>query len=157
MKKRFFPLLLLTLAVLLLSGCSKDALLRSYDRVLRCVGDAVLTHGDGLTGKRIFGAEHYTGTYTADYDRATTTEYLFGGTSLGHGSCQELTVTCTLTCEKGSARVFYRSGSDDPVTLLETDGSFTGSLAVPAGSNYLGIECDGFTGRLELRVTGSEL
>ena len=152
MKKRIFPLLLLTLAVLLLSGCSKDEMLRHYDRALQCIGDAVLTRGDGLTGKRIFGAEHYTGSYAADYDRATTTEYLFGGTGLSRGGSRELTVTCTLTCDAGSARVFYRSGSDDPVTLLETDGFYSGTLTVPAGSNYLGVICDGFTGRLELRV-----
>lgn len=156
MKKRFFPLLLLTLAVLLLSGCSKDEMLRQYDRALQCIGDAVLTHGDSLTGKRIFGAEHYTGTYTADYRRTTTTEYLFGGTGLSRGGSQELTVTCTLTCENGSARVFYQSGSDDPVTLLETDGSYSGTLTVPAGSNYLGVICDGFTGRLELRVASED-
>lgn len=155
MKKRFYPLLVLLLAALLLTGCSKDAILRYYDQALQFAGDAALTHGAGLTGKRTFGAQHYTGTYTADYRRATKTEYLFGGTSLGSG--QELTVTCALTCEAGTARVFFRSGSDDPVTLLETDGTYSGALSVPAGSNYLGVTCDGFTGHLELRVTGAEL
>lgn len=155
MKKRFYPLLVLFLAALLLTGCSKDTILRHYDHALQLAGDAALTRTAGLTGKRTFGAAHYTGTYTADYRCATKTEYLFGGTSLG--SSQELTVTCTLTCESGVARVFFQSGSDDPVTLLETDGSYTGSLSVPAGGNYLGVTCDGFTGRLELRVTGAEL
>lgn len=157
MKKRFYPLLLLLLAALLLSGCSKDVLLRHYDHALQSAGDTVLTRAAGLTGKRTFGAEHYTGTYAADYRRATKTEYLFGGTSLSRGGSQELTVTCTLTCDIGSARVFFQSGSDDPVTLLETDGSYTGTLTVPAGSNYLGVVCDGFTGHLELCVTGIEL
>lgn len=157
MKKRFHLLLVLLLAALLLTGCSKDAILRHYDHALQLAGDTALTHAAGLTGKRTFGAEHYTGTYAADYLHATKTEYLFGGTSLGRGGGQELTVTCTLTCEAGTARVFYRSGSDDPITLLETDGAYTGTLAVPAGSNYLGVTCDGFTGHLELRVTGAEL
>lgn len=154
MKKRLYPLFLLL--ALLLSGCSKDALLRHYDHALQRTGDAVLTRAAGLTGKRTFGAEHYTGTYTADYRRATKTEYLFGGTGLSHGGVQELTVTCTLTCDTGSARVFFQSGSDDPVTLLETDGVYTGTFSVPAGGNYLGVTCDGFTGRLELQVTGAE-
>lgn len=157
MKKRFYPLLLLLFAALLLSGCSKDAILRRYDHALQLAGDAVLTRAASLAGKRTFSAEHYTGTYTADYRRATKTEYLFGGTSLGRGGSQELTVACTMTCDTGTARVFFQSGSDEPVTLLETEGSYAGNLTVPAGSNYLGVACDGFTGHLELCVTGAEL
>ena len=61
----------------------------------------------------------YTGTYTADYENFSDTAYLFGGTSIKREAGKELSIDCTLEVTEGTAKVFWISGSDEAVTLIE--------------------------------------
>ena len=69
--------------------------------------------------KKEIRIDEYTGTYTADYENFSDTEYLFGGTSIKREAGKELSIDCTLEIMEGTAKVFWISGSDEAVTLIE--------------------------------------
>ena len=69
--------------------------------------------------KKEIRIEEYTGTYTADYENFSDTAYLFGGTSIKREAGKELSIDCTLEVTEGTAKVFWISGSDEAVTLIE--------------------------------------
>ena len=69
--------------------------------------------------KKEIRIDEYTGTYTADYENFSDTEYLFGGTSIKREAGKELSIDCTLEVTEGTAKVFWISGSDEAVTLIE--------------------------------------
>ena len=69
--------------------------------------------------KKEIRIDEYTGTYTADYENFSDTAYLFGGTSIKREAGQELSIDCTLEVTEGTAKVFWISGSDEAVTLIE--------------------------------------
>ena len=50
------------------------------------------------------------------------------------------------------AEVFWISGSDEAVTLIETTGTYSDTITLPDGGNYIGIECENFTGSIKLTV-----
>ena len=52
----------------------------------------------------------------------------------------------------GTAKVFWISGADEEVTLLETTGTYSDTITLPEGGNYIGIECENFTGSIELNM-----
>jgi len=69
--------------------------------------------------KKEIRIDEYTGTYTADYENFSDTAYLFGGTSIKREAGKELSIDCTLEVMEGTAKVFWISGSDEAVTLIE--------------------------------------
>ena len=152
-KKWFFfaPVSVLSLS-LLLAGCSKEGILKQYNRVVELAGNATLTGGLSLEGKRTYGDDHYTGNYTADYEHFSDTEYLFGGTSIERENGKDITVSCDLDITGGTAQVLWFSGSDDPVVLLEAEGSYSDTITLPEGGNYIGITGDDLTGHLTLSI-----
>ena len=102
--------------------------------------------------KKEKGIDDYTGTYTADYANFSGTEYLFGGTSIKREAGKELSIDCTLEITEGTAKVFWISGSDEAVTLIEATGTYSDTITLPDGGNYIGIECENFTGNIELNI-----
>lgn len=66
----------------MLSGCTKDEILNHYNNVVQSAGSIELTGKLSLQGKKEKGIDDYTGTYQADYENFSNTEYLFGGTSI---------------------------------------------------------------------------
>ena len=92
------------------------------------------------------------GPYTADYANFSGTEYLFGGTSIKREAGKELSIDCTLEITEGTAKVFWISGSDEAVTLIEATGTYSDTITLPDGGNYIGIECENFTGNIELNI-----
>ena len=66
----------------MLSGCSKDEILDHYNNIVQSAGAIELTGKSSLEGTKEKGSDDYTGTYTADYEDFSDTEYLFGGTSI---------------------------------------------------------------------------
>ena len=80
------------------------------------------------------------------------TEYLFGGTSIKREAGKELSIDCTLEITEGTAKVFWISGSDEAVTLIEATGTYSDTITLPDGGNYIGIECENFTGNIELNI-----
>ena len=78
---------------------------------------AVIVHV--VKKKKEIRIDEYTGTYTADYENFSDTAYLFGGTSIKREAGKELSIDCTLEVTEGTAKVFWISGSDEAVTLIE--------------------------------------
>ena len=152
-KKIFSLVLVCTFTIgLSLTGCSKDEILDQYNNVVQSAGNAALTSDFSLKGNRTYGDDCYTGTYTADYKDFSKTEYLFGGTSIERENGKDISVSCDLEIAGGIAQVFWVSGSDDPVILLETADSYSETITLPEGGNYIGIIGDNFTGHLELDI-----
>ena len=103
----------------MISGCSKDEILDHYNNIVQSAGAIELTGKLSLEGTKEKGIDDYTGTYTADYENFSDTEYLFGGTSIKREAGKELSIDCTLEITEGTAKVFWISGSDEAVTLIE--------------------------------------
>lgn len=82
MKKIFLSLILILIGVSTLSGCTKDEILNHYNNVVQSAGSIELTGKLSLQGKKEKGIDDYTGSYQADYENFSDTEYLFGGTSI---------------------------------------------------------------------------
>ena len=61
-------------------------------------------------------------------------------------------IDCTLEITEGTAKVFWISGSDEAVTLIEATGTYSDTITLPDGGNYIGIECENFTGNIELNI-----
>ena len=152
-KKIFSLVLVCTLAIgLSLTGCSKDEILDQYNNVVQLAGNATLTGDLSLKGKRTYGDDHYTGTYVADYKDFSKTEYLFGGTSIERENGKDISVSCDLEITEGTAQVFWVSGSDDPMILLEATGNYSETITLPEGGNYIGVIGNNFTGHLEMNI-----
>jgi len=147
-----FVLVCTLVSGLLFTGCSKDEVLEQYNDVIQLAGNVMLTKDFSLEGSRTYGDDHYTGTYTADYKEYSKTEYLFGGTSIEREDGKDISVSCDLEISEGTAQVFWISGSDDPVILLETTDSYSETITLPEGGNYIGITGNNFTGHLEMNI-----
>ena len=151
-KKIVLSLCLILLGASVLSGCTKDEVLNQYNNIVQSAGSIALTGNSSLQGTKEKGIDDYTGNYTADYEDFSDTEYLFGGTSIKREAGKELSIDCTLEITEGAAKVFWISGSDKAVTLIETTGTYSDTITLPDGGNYIGIECESFTGSIELNI-----
>ena len=109
----------------MLAGCSKDEILNHYNNIVQSAGSIELTGKSSLQGEKEKGIDDYTGTYMADYANFSGTEYLFGGTSIKREAGKELSIDCTLEITEGTAKVFWISGSDEAVTLIEATGTYS--------------------------------
>ena len=152
MKKIVLALTFVLVGSFMLAGCSKDEILNHYNNIVQSAGSIELTGKSSLQGEKEKGIDDYTGTYTADYANFSGTEYLFGGTSIKREAGKELSIDCTLEITEGIAKVFWFSGSDEAVTLIEATGTYSDIITLPDGGNYIGIECENFTGNIELNI-----
>ncbi|MGN1248644.1 MAG: hypothetical protein ACI4XW_01090 [Candidatus Spyradocola sp.] len=149
--KRFLAMILAMLTlVALLTGCTQHQALDAFNTGIEFVGNAPLVFARRLVGTRVYGQDCYTGSYRGDYEDFTGFECLFGGTSLKMHD--DVLITCTITADTGSAELRFSSLDDDPVVLCEAGGSCETAVQLPAGSNYLNLITDGFTGSIELTV-----
>lgn len=153
MKKTFLSLILIILiGVFTLSACTKDEILNHYNNVIQFAGSVELTSKLSLQGKKEKGIDDYTGSYKADYENFSDTEYLFGGTSIKREAGKDISITCTLEVLSGTANVFWISGSDEAVSLIDTTGTYSDTITLPDGGNYIGIECKDFTGNIDIII-----
>ena len=152
MKKTVLALAFVLFGSFMLSGCTKDEVLNQYNNIVQSAGSIALTGNSSLQGTKEKGIDDYTGNYTADYEDFSDTEYLFGGTSIKREAGKELSIDCTLEITEGAAKVFWISGSDEAVTLIEATGTYSDTITLPDGGNYIGIECENFTGSIELNI-----
>ena len=151
-KKYVFFIIIFAMGSLLMTGCSKDEVLGRYNDVIQSVGNIELTGNIFLKGDREYGVDHYVGSYEADYKNFSGIEYLFGGTSIERESGKDVSVSCSLMVTNGTAKIFWISGSDKPVVLLETEGDYCDTITLPDGGNYIGVNCDGFTGSVNINI-----
>ncbi len=133
-------------------GRLKDRLLEAYGALLDEAGSTVLTPESRLKGRLKKGGDDYTDSYEADYSDFTGTELLFGGTTLEREGGSTLSIRCTLSLENGSAAVFLRSGSDDPVVLLSESGAYTGTVEADGASTYIGVWGDHVDGSVSIEI-----
>ena len=152
MKKIVLALTFVLVGSFMLAGCSKDEILNHYNNIVQSAGSIELTGKSSLQGEKEKGIDDYTGTYMADYANFSGTEYLFGGTSIKREAGKELSIDCALEVTEGTAKVFWISGADEAVTLFETTGTYSDTITLPEGGNYIGIECENFTGNIELNI-----
>ena len=152
MKKIVLALTFVLVGSFMLAGCSKDEILNHYNNIVQSAGSIELTGKSSLQGEKEKGIDDYTGTYTADYANFSGTEYLFRGTSIKREAGKELSIDCTLEITEGTAKVFWISGADEAVTLFEATGTYSDTITLPDGGNYIGIECENFTGNIELNI-----
>ncbi len=152
MKKIVLSLCLIILGTSVLSGCTKDEVLNQYNNIVQSAGSIALTGNSSLQGTKEKGIDDYTGSYTANYKNFSDTEYLLGGTSIKREAGKELSIDCTLEVMEGTAKVFWISGSDEAVTLIEITGTYNDTITLPEGGNYIGIEGENFTGCIELNA-----
>ena len=151
-KKIVLALTFVLVGSFMLAGCSKDEILNHYNNIVQSAGSIELTGKSSLQGEKEKGIDDYTGTYTADYANFSGTEYLFGGTSIKREAGKDLAIDCALEVTEGTAKVFWISGADEAVTLFETTGTYSDTITLPEGGNYIGIECENFTGNIELNI-----
>ena len=128
MKKIVLALTFVLVGSFMLAGCSKDEILNHYNNIVQSAGSIELTGKSSLQGEKEKGIDDYTGTYTADYANFSGTEYLFGGTSIKREAGKELSIDCTLEIPEGTAKVFWISGSDEAVTLIEATGTYSDTI-----------------------------
>lgn len=134
-----------------LPGCSKDGVMDLYGQAVALAGNVGLTGTLSLKGERTFGADKYTGTYTASYEDFTGRECPFGGTMLEHRTQEHVEVTVTIKGE-GDAKLIWMCGADSPVTIADGEGEYTETAYLAPGSNYFNLEFDRFTGSVELTI-----
>ena len=133
-----------------LAGCSKDSILDGFNDLLHHVSQYALTNEKDLQGKKTEGEDTYTGSYTAEYDNFSGTEYLFGGTGLERENGNELTVTYELTVE--SAELYWREGEERHL-IADTSQSDTYSITLSSQDNYIVIFGENFQGTVDISVT----
>ncbi len=134
-----------------LTGCNKDQVVGVYNQVLQLFDAGVTTDAE-LQGHREPGADAYTGRYEAEYRDFTGTEVLFGGTALQRDAGDTLEITCDLSSTDGELKVEWLSGAEEPRLLFEGSGTQTATLHLPAGSNFIQVHAEGFTGSLSLEA-----
>lgn len=152
MKRLALSLALTLLAGLLLAGCGKDQVLDAYGAAVAVLGNVGLDSSLTLQGDREFGEDKYTGTYTAEYEAFTGEECPFGGTALEKRENEHVTVTCTIECTAGTAKLVWNCGAAEPVALAEGAGTFTETVYLAPGSNYFNLEFEAFTGSVALEI-----
>ena len=103
MKKIVLSLCLMLLGASVLSGCTKDEVLDQYNNIVQSAGSIALTGNSSLQGTKEKGIDDYTGSYTANYEDFSDTEYWFGGTSIKREASNELSIDCTLEVTDGIA------------------------------------------------------
>ena len=134
-----------------LPGCGKQDVLDVYGDLVALAGNVGLTGSLKLKGERTFGADKYTGTYTASYEDFTGQECPFGGTMLEKRAQEHVEVTIAIDGE-GDARLVWMCGADSPVTIADGPGEYTETAYLAPGSNYFNLEFDHFTGSVELQI-----
>ena len=140
----------------MLSDCSKDEILDHYNNIVQSAGAIELTGKSSLEGTKEKGIDDYTGTYTADYEDFSDTEYLFGGTSIKREAGKELSIDCTLEVTEGTANGWHpaadcRGDFRHTPSMALYRPSLGGCVWMPDGNS----ELSGFQKRRRLKHTAS--
>ena len=151
-KKIVLSLCLILLGASVLSGCTKDEFLDQYNNIVQSAGSIALTGNSSLQGTKKKELMIIQEAIQPTMRSFSDTEYLFGGTSIKREAGKDLSIDCALEVTEGTAKVFWISGADEAVTLFETTGTYSDTITLPEGGNYIGIECENFTGNIELNI-----
>lgn len=133
-------------AAVLLTGCCpcrptlKDAILGTYESILRFFGKLQLTPSVFLIGDRD-SDDDYTGSYIAFVNGRSGQDVVFGGISTENRS---LKITVDIDSEDGSVNVQLRSG--DTTKALEIGVNKTDV----SGESYITVEYNDFKGKVKI-------
>ncbi len=154
MKNLTAALLCLCLAFAV-TGCSgdhiKDDIINSFNDMLQHFSKYALTDEKDLQGDKGEGEDTYTGSYHAEYDDFSGTEYIFGGTGLKRENGSNLTVTYKLTVDSGTVKFYWRDKNEEEM-IADTSDSGTYAVTLDEGDNYLTLEGNHFCGSLWVTV-----
>ena len=126
--------------------CLKERIADVYNQTLQTMGSQGLTGDLALAGERCFGIDQYVGNYTAVYQDFSGEELLFGGTGLYRADGNQIQVDCSVVSDQGTVRLIWRSGTEEDEILLEGSGTYCGTLTLPEATNYILVQCEGFSG-----------
>lgn len=149
--KKLTAFALVLCLIVALTGCSKDTVLENYNNLLHHVSRLALTDEKDLQGEKTEGEDAYTGSYTAEYDDFSGTEYLFGGTGLERENGNNLAITYDLTVDSGTVEFYWRD-KDEKKIIADISDTGTYSVTLSEGDNYLTLEGNDFCGSLRVAV-----
>ncbi len=143
------------LILLGVTGCcmDKNVLLGAYEHVLQFTGQLRLTPAIRLQGVRSFGESRALGSYRAECEHFSGTEYLFGGASL---NARSVLVSARVVAREGEGTLFLLSGSAPAQVLCENSRRFCARVELPAGSCYIGFTGRDFTGAVEIEIAPAQ-
>lgn len=127
----------------------KNRALGTYQTVIRKIGDKTLTSNSELKGQRIFGEDHFVGTYTVNYRKNTGTEKIFGGCILEREAGGTVHIMVSIENSVGEIEVIVKE-KEKSHTLATKDGTYTYDLDVQYGSNYLIIQTKDYSGNVKV-------
>ena len=148
--KKFIIVIFVIICTIFLTGCSKDRVIKTFDDASKKFGDEILTKDNDLIGKRIFGIDHYTGTYVSSYENITKKETIFGGTTLNR---DEDNIHIKIYLEKVSGEITIKMNLKEEEKILTKDsGLYEFDFNVKSGSNYFVIVTNDFTGNVDILI-----
>lgn len=150
---RLFALIIAAALFISLSACDgyKNRLLNVYDTVVEAFGEVPITPDILLIGKRD-SEDSYTGIYTADCDRKTGRDVVFGGTSV---EPRVIYITAMTACKNGYAAITVESGGSKRVLSPDGSGVIEAEVTV-SGSFYVTVFYEGFSGTVVLKSSDRE-
>lgn len=148
--RKFVIVIFVIICTIFLTGCSKDRVIKTFDDASKKFGDEILTKDNDLIGKRIFGIDHYTGTYVSSYENITKKETIFGGTTLNR---DEDNIHIKIYLEKVSGEITIKMNLNEEEKILTKDsGLYEFDFNVKSGSNYFVIDTNNFTGNVDILI-----
>lgn len=150
--KKILLLILCIGVMILLAGCGKDEILKTYNAAIRTISYLDLSGESSLEGERVFAGDGFTGSYAAQYEDFTGEERILGGAFIERPEGKRVIVTCTMTAESGVGRLFWQCGTADPAILLEAPGTLVQTVELPEASSVFGVRLKNFTGTVRLKI-----
>lgn len=143
-------ILIVILCLVLCSGCDKDGMLNLYKKANETTGDMVLTKNYKLKGKREFGEDHYVGTYKVTYKKFKGEEVLFGGTTIEREDAN-IHIKLNIDESDGNIKVIMKLKEKEEILATE-DGAYEFDFNIKDGSNYLVIDADNYSGKIDMKI-----
>ena len=132
-----------------LDTVGQDHLLAFYSQAVEQAGTLALDSPAQTPGILERNPDGYTGSYQASLSDYTGKLTLFGGTSI---EPEALYLWGQIQGQAGTAQLRYQIGSGDPEALLSGSGEYEGPLEAPAGSCYLTLDLQDFSGDISITV-----
>ncbi len=149
--KRIVIIISIVFISLIVCGCSKEEVINEFDNTIKMISDNILTKDERLVGDRVFGVDHYVGSYKANYKDFSREEILFGGTTVERKNGGVVHVKLTIKGESGKVSVIARMKGED-IVLGDKNAIYEVDLNVLDGGNFIIVKGDKFSGILKLEI-----
>lgn len=142
---------ILVLICLLITACSKDNIIKTYDNINKTLGDLSLTNDSNLKGTRTFGIDHYVGTYKVEYKNFNGKEILFGGTTIERKNGSTIKINIEVKNSKGKLEIIMNTKNKEEM-LVNHDGTYEYEFDIKDGSNYFLISGTKYSGTINIEI-----